>query len=342
MAESPKVAVVILNFNTADLLRKLIPSVVASTYDNMELVVADNNSSDDSIAAIQSFQDQGVKLLKLDENYGFAGGYNKALAQIEADYYVLLNSDVEVDKNWLEPMVQLAESNPDIAGIQPKILDYNKRTHFEYAGASGGFIDKWAYSFCRGRVFDECEEDKGQYNESMEVFWASGAALFMRANEYHEAGGLDADLFAHMEEIDLCWRLKNRGKQIWVCPESRVYHMGGGTLSKQSARKTFLNFRNNLALITKNVPRKQRARLLLLRLFLDGAAGVKFILGLEFSHCWAVVKAHWNFFFHYRKWSRKAADTKYPAFLSHAGVLHKSIVKAYFLNGKKTYSDLTK
>ena len=338
----PKVAVVILNFNTADLLRQLLPSVIASTYEHMQLVVADNASSDDSVAVIQGFENEGVQLIKLDQNYGFAGGYNKALAQIEADYFVLLNSDVEVEPNWLEPLIAMAESNGDIAAIQPKIRDYYKKTHFEYAGAAGGFIDKWAYPFCRGRLFDDLEEDHGQYNENTEIFWASGAALFIRSKDYMDAGGLDADLFAHMEEIDLCWRLKNRGRQIWACTDSVVYHMGGGTLAKQSPRKTFLNFRNNLALITKNVPSGQRARLLLRRLLLDGLAGVKFIMGLEFAHCWAVVRAHWNFFFHYNMWKKKADQTQYRAFLSHTGVLKKSIVISYFLHKKKTFSDLYK
>lgn len=336
----PSVAVVVLNYNTADLLRKLIPFVLKTSYPNLKVVVADNASNDDSVAVIQQFGEQGVECLKLEENYGFAGGYNKALAQIEADYFVLLNSDVEVEANWLEPMVELAESNPEIAAIQPKIKDYYQRDSFEYAGASGGFIDQWAYPFCRGRLFDFCEKDEGQYNDAQEIFWASGAAMFIRAEDYRNAGGLDADLFAHMEEIDLCWRLKNSGRQIWVCPQSVVYHMGGGTLSAQNARKTFLNFRNNLALITKNVPDKQRARLLVTRLLLDGIAGVKYLIGFEFKHFTAVIKAHWNFFGNYKMWKSKGMETQHKAFLTHVGVMKLSIVKSYFLKGRKKFSDL--
>jgi GT2 family glycosyltransferase len=340
--DKPKVAVVILNFNTAELLRTLIPFVIRSSYENMDLIVADNASTDDSLAVIHSFAKQGVGCIELDQNYGFSGGYNEALKQVEAEYYILLNSDVEVTENWIEPLVRMAESNKDIAAIQPKLLDYYKRDHFEYAGASGGYIDKLAYPFCRGRLFDTLEKDVNQYNEPCEIFWASGAALFIRSNDYRAAGGLDADFFAHMEEIDLCWRLKNMGKQIWVCPDSAVYHMGGGTLTAQSPRKTFLNFRNNLALITKNTPNRQRPRLLLTRLILDGIAGLKYLLNFEFKHCMAVIKAHWNFFFRYRFWENKSHYTQHKAFLSHAGVYKKSIVKEFFISKKKTFSSLYK
>jgi len=336
----PEVAVVILNFNTADLLRKFIPNVLSSTYPNMRLIVADNASKDDSVEVIQSFDNQGVELIKFDKNHGFAGGYNLALSQIESDYYILLNSDVEIKPNWIEPLVEMAETNQDIAAVQPKILDYYQRDQFEYAGASGGLFDKWAYPFCRGRLFDTLEKDIGQYQEPMEIFWASGAALFIRSQDYHSVDGLDGDLFAHMEEIDLCWRLKNMGRQIWVCPQSEVFHMGGGTLSKQSSRKTYLNFRNNLAIIAKNVPDGQRARLLTRRLFLDGAAGIKFLLGLEFSHCMAIVKAHWNFFGNYKKWKSKGSETPHKAFLSLTGVYQNSIVVQYFLKKKRQFSDL--
>jgi GT2 family glycosyltransferase len=340
MMSQPSVAVVILNFNTAGLLKTLVPFVLKSSYENLEVIVADNASTDESLNVIQSFENQGVRCITHGQNHGFAGGYNETLKLVKADYYILLNSDVEVPKNWIEPLVHMAESNLDIAAIQPKIKDYYKRDFFEYAGASGGHIDKWAYPFCRGRLFDNLEQDRGQYDEASEIFWASGAALFIRSDDYHKAGGLDDAFFAHMEEIDLCWRLKNMGRQIWVCPQSSVYHMGGGTLAMQSPRKTFLNFRNNLALITKNVPNRQRARILLSRLILDGVAGLKFLLSFQFSQCWAVIKAHWNFFFNYKFWKNRSPQLSHKAFLSHSGVYKQSVVKAYFLNKKRTFSNL--
>jgi len=337
---APKVSVVILNYNTAGLIKQLIPFVMKTTYSNFELVVADNASTDNSVEVIKSFANQGVKYLQLDQNYGFAGGYNKALEQINSDYYILLNSDVEVDPEWIEPLVDLALSNPDITAVQPKILDYYNRDKYEYAGASGGFIDKWAYPFCRGRLFDTLEKDEGQYDDNKEIFWASGAALFIKSEDYHKAGGLDTDFFAHMEEIDLCWRLKNMGRQIWVCPESKVYHMGGGTLSKQNSRKTFLNFRNNLALITKNVPQKQRARLLLIRLVLDGVAGLKFLFSFQASHCLAIIRAHFNYYGSRKKWIEKSNYSHNKAFLTHIGVYKASLIRQYFLKKKTKYSEL--
>ena len=248
----PSVAIVILNFNGRNYLEKFLPSVIASTYPNKRIIVADNASSDDSIAFIQN-NFPSVEIIALDKNYGFAGGYNEALSKIESDYYILLNSDVEVTPGWIEDMITLMEADKNIAACQPKILSFYNKNYFEHAGACGGWIDALGYAFARGRIFDICEEDKGQYNTNQKVFWATGAALCIRAKCFHEMGGFDAHLFAHMEEIDLCWRLQRKGYAVYCCPSSVVYHVGGGTLPKTNSRKTYLNFRNNLIILFKNL-----------------------------------------------------------------------------------------
>ena len=334
-----KVAVVILNFNTRDLLRKLLPSVLATEYGNVEVVVADNASTDGSVELLKD-EFPTVTRIELEENYGFAGGYNKALEQVEAPFYVLLNSDVEVDQNWLTPMMECMTANASIAAIQPKILDYNNRAYFEYAGASGGFIDKHAYPFCRGRISNVLEEDQGQYNESIPVFWATGAAMLIRAEDYHKAGGLDADFFAHMEEIDLCWRLQNMGREVWVCPDAKVYHMGGGTLASSSPRKTYLNFRNNLALITKNLPFGQWLRIFTMRLILDGVAGIRFLLSGEIKQTLAIVKAHWSFFLRLPHWWKKRKQSEQRDFRSLHGMKNWSFVYQHFIKGVKYFSEI--
>ncbi len=232
----PEVAVVILNYNTRGLLEQFIPKVLQSTYPNLKLVIADNASSDGSADWVQQHYPK-VQLIRLAENLGYAAGYNQALQNVHTPYYVLLNSDVEVTPGWLEPLVHMMQSNPDIAACQPKIMAYHQRDSFEYAGASGGWIDAYGYPFCRGRVFDTLEKDLGQYDNPAEIFWASGACLMVHADRFHEANGFDPDFFAHMEEIDLCWRLKNEGFQVWTCPLSTVFHMGGGTLSQQNPKK---------------------------------------------------------------------------------------------------------
>jgi GT2 family glycosyltransferase len=262
------------------------------------------------------------------------------LEQVDAPYYVLLNSDVEVEPNWLEPMMNLIRSNDKIAAVQPKILDYNNRIYFEYAGASGGFIDKHAYPFCRGRVSNVLEEDAGQYDSAMPIFWATGAALLIRAEDYNKIGGLDADFFAHMEEIDLCWRLQNTHREVWVCPEAKVYHMGGGTLASSSPRKTYLNFRNNLALITKNLPFVQWLRVFVMRLILDGIAGVRFLLQGEAKQTLAIVKAHWSFFFRLPYWWKKRKGTTPRRFESLHGTRNYSLIYRHFIKGVKYFSDL--
>jgi GT2 family glycosyltransferase len=333
---NPSVAVVILNYNTKDLLELLLPKVLKSSYAHMELWVADNASRDGSVDRVrEKFPD--VHCLAMDVNRGYAGGYNEALKKIKADYYVLLNSDVEVEADWLEPMVELAESDDRIACIQPKILDYYRRTHFEYAGASGGYIDRYYYPYCRGRLFDTLEEDKGQYNESIEVFWATGACLFISSQAFDKAAGLDSDFFAHMEEIDLCWRLKRMGYKHFVCPQSVVYHMGGGTLSSGSKRKYMLNYRNNLIMVIKNLPERKWWRAMLWRMSLDGISAIQFLVKGKFQTVHAILLAH------YQIWSRlKYWRSKYQRELDKTRVEpgSVSIVWAYFIKGKKHYSEL--
>ncbi|MCA1764622.1 MAG: glycosyltransferase family 2 protein [Flavobacteriales bacterium] len=288
-----KAAIVILNFNGAHHLEQFLPSVVENTPNWAEVIVADNGSNDDSLKFMsENYPD--IRIIELPENYGFAGGYNEALKQVDAEYYALLNSDCEVTPGWLEGIVaHLDESEMSVAA-QPKIKDFNKRNYFEYAGAAGGFIDKYGYPFCRGRIFNNCERDIGQHNDTREVFWASGACLVIKSKAFWAAEGFDAGLFAHMEEIDLCWRLKNMGYRVYCYPKSVVYHLGGGTLSAQSSFKTYLNFRNNLTIIVKNDYRSRYRKRLLKRMVLDGAAGIHFFFSRGPSHFAAVLKAHFR------------------------------------------------
>lgn len=286
-----KVAVVILNWNGAGMLRQFLSSVLLNSQgEGVEVVVADNASTDDSCSVVETeFPD--VRLIKLDQNYGFAEGYNKALEQVDAEYAVLLNNDVETGKNWLQPMVEYMDTHADVAACQPKILDWRVKTRFEYAGAAGGFIDRYGYPFCRGRVFDEVEEDRGQYDGAMPVFWASGAALLIRLDLYKEVGGLDGRFFAHMEEIDLCWRLRSRGYRIVCLPLCEVYHVGGATLKKDNPRKTYLNFRNNLLMLYKNLPQDELKPVMRVRKVFDYLAACFFLLKGEGSNARAVLRA---------------------------------------------------
>ncbi len=336
-----KVAVVILNWNGKKLLDEFLPSVVKySSQENVELYVVDNASIDDSVVFLKQNFPQ-IKILIHEENFGFAGGYNKALKQIEADYYLLLNSDVEVTENWLQPLVTLMESNPNIAACQPKVLAYRNKSSFEHAGASGGFIDKNYFPFCRGRIFNEVEQDNGQYNDSIEVFWATGAAFMVRSDAYHKAGGLDEEFFAHMEEIDLCWRLKNRGFQIYVEPNSVVYHLGGATLEYMNPRKTMLNFRNCLYMIYKNTAQGKFFGTLVIRLFYDTIAGLKFLASLQFSHFWAVIKAHFKFWVTMSHFKAKRRENILQAKnYQHQEIYNGSIVKDFYLSKKKRFTDL--
>jgi len=338
----PKVSIVILNFNTKELLQKLIPFALKTDYPAFEVVVADNASSDGSLSLIQSeFPD--VQCISLTTNLGYAGGYNEALKQLDTDFWVLLNSDVEVDSCWLKPMMEILLNDDKIAAVQPKILDFNNRQKFEYAGACGGLIDQFGYPFCIGRIFDEIETDIGQYDSAAPVFWASGAALLVRAKVYTDLGGLDQDFFAHMEEIDLCWRMQNAGFEVWVEPKSVVYHIGGGTLNAQSAKKVFLNFRNNLVLLTKNLPALHAVKILGIRLILDGISGVKFILDGNPKLTWMVVKAHWAFFTRFRFYWSKRKQNDIPRSTSHLhGYFKLSIVYQFFVRGVRQFSDIKK
>ncbi|RQO40787.1 dTDP-Rha--alpha-D-GlcNAc-pyrophosphate polyprenol alpha-3-L-rhamnosyltransferase [Chryseobacterium sp. KBW03] len=289
-----KLAVAILNWNGRNWLEKFLPGVVQFSR-NADIYVIDNLSTDDSIDFLQK-NFPTVRIIKNDKNYGFAGGYNEGLQSIKNEYYCLLNSDVEVTENWIEPALELLEKNPAASAVQPKILSYHNRNSFEFAGAAGGLIDNLGYPYCRGRVFDDLEEDKGQYNDETEIFWASGCCLFIRSKDFWEQNGFDARFFAHQEEIDLCWRLINSGKKIYYTGKSSVYHVGGGTLNKQSAQKTYLNIRNNLSMMLKNLPFPQLIWLIFFRLCLDSVAGIYFGLKHGFPHLWAVVRAHFGFY----------------------------------------------
>jgi len=271
-----KVAVVILNWNGKDFLAKFLPSVIEFSAGHAQVVVADNASTDGSVEFLKAHFPKVQRIVNA-ENGGFSKGYNDALRQVEAEYYVLLNSDVEVTAGWLEPVIAMMDADRSIGACQPKIRSYHERNKFEYAGAAGGFIDWYGYPFCRGRLFDALEEDHGQYNDVCEIFWATGACLFVRAELYHSLGGLDEDFFAHMEEIDFCWRLKNAGYKVMFCPDATVYHVGGGSLPKSSPLKTYLNFRNNLMLLMKNLPASRIGWVLFVRAFLDMFAALNFL-----------------------------------------------------------------
>lgn len=335
-----RVAIVILNWNGKKFLEQFLPAAIACTPKFAELIVADNASTDDSIQWLNENY-PALRIIRNTENGGFAKGYNDALANLDHEYFVLLNSDIEVTEGWLEPMIALLDADKSISACQPKIRAFAQKDEFEYAGAAGGFIDKWGYPFCRGRIFDSYEKDLGQYDDSCEVAWATGACLVIRTCDWKEVGGLDADFFAHMEEIDLCWRLRNRGRKIMYCAGSTIYHVGGGTLNKTSPRKTYLNFRNNLILLTKNHASRFFWLKIFLRMGLDGVAGLRFLLSGDFAHFVAVIKAHFSFYgslgttFRKRKKEKNAIST-YAVSCVYDG----NIVVEYFLKGKKKFSDL--
>lgn len=336
-----KLAVIILNWNGKNHLETFLPSVVKHSSD-FDVVVIDNNSTDDSVSFLKENYPQ-INLIFNTENGGFAKGYNDGLNQIEGqyEYYVLLNSDVEVTENWVTPILSLMENDPLIAGCQPKVLAYKRKTHFEHAGAAGGFIDKNGYPFCRGRIFSEVEEDKGQYNTSGEIFWATGACMFVRANKFHELGGFDADYFAHMEEIDLCWRMKINGLKLYYCAESTVYHLGGGTLDYLSPRKVYLNFRNSLYTLYKNYQGNYLFFKIMWRTTLDYIAFWMFVLKFDFRSAKEVVRAQIHFIRHHKKTKakRKLIQSTTATF-NKTGVFNKSIVFAFFLGKKKSFSKL--
>lgn len=328
-----KTAVVILNWNGRKWLEKFLPSVVASLIEDSKLIVADNASTDDSIDFLKN-QFPEIRIIQLVENFGFAGGYNQALSQVDAEYFVLLNSDVEVKAGWLEPLVDFMDANPNYAACQPKIHWLGHESSFEYAGASGGFIDINGYPFCRGRIFSTLELDSGQYDDVVDVLWATGACLFIRSNDYKNAGGLDASFFAHMEEIDLCWRLWNMNRKVAVVPSSVVFHVGGGSLPRSSARKTYLNFRNNLLLLYKNYPQKDLRKILRRRYWLDVVALMLFLFQGHLPDAKAVIKAHADF-----KKSRKKYTCNASSELPKT-VFEKSILYEYYIKRNKHYSTL--
>ena len=335
-----KIAVVILNWNGKRFLEKFLPSIVSNNSSDAQIIVADNASTDDSISFLTANYPH-IDIIKNSANGGFAKGYNDALKKVNAEYYVLLNSDVEVTPQWIEPIIKLMDSDKSIAACQPKIKDYNKKAFFEYAGAAGGFIDKYGYPFCRGRILNTIEEDKGQYNDTREVFWATGACLFVRADYYHQVEGFDEDFFAHMEEIDLCWRLKNYDYKIMYCADSVVYHVGGGTLNKTSPKKTFLNFRNNLILLCKNHPPDYFYLKLFIRFILDGIAGLKFLISGKFSHFMAVIKAHFSFYASFGKTlkKRKKLKTEIKQYTT-TSVYLQSIIADYYLRRTRAFSEI--
>lgn len=334
----PTVAIVILNWNGRAYLQKFLPSVLASAHSNCEIIVADNASTDDSVAFVKQ-QYPAVRIILLAENFGFAKGYNEAFKQVKADYFVLLNSDVAVAPGWIEPVIQLMESDNMIAACQPKILMENNPDVFEYAGAAGGWIDCLGYPFARGRIFDTCEEDKGQYNNAARVFWASGAAMFVRATAYRACNGLDEYFFAHMEEIDLCWRMQLAGYSIMVCPQSVVYHVGGGTLPKGNGRKVFLNFRNNLIMLTRNLPASQLVWKLPFRFLLDALSAWKSLFAGEATYFIAILKAHGGFLY-WVLFGRSTVTARLNNKIVLKGWFTGSIVWNYFVRRKTKFSEI--
>jgi GT2 family glycosyltransferase len=338
MTDLPRVAVVILNWNGLDFLRRFLPSVCSSTYPNLDIIVGDNASTDNSVSYVREYYPQ-IKIIINDQNYGFAGGYNKVLSNLGQDYFVLLNSDVEVEPGWIEPVIKLMENDSSIAAAQPKILSQLNKEFFEYAGAAGGFLDIFGYPFCRGRIFDSVEVDSGQYDNSSEIFWASGAAFFIKRSKWLEMAGLDEDFFAHMEEIDLCWRLKNNSYKIMYCAESTVYHVGGGTLNAESPFKTYLNFRNNLVLLQKNLPAGRATLIIFIRFWLDLLSLIKYLMDGKPKNAIAISKAHIyfirNLFSNIPK-SRKISKKTF----NKNGIYSGSIVWQYFVRKKKSFSSL--
>jgi GT2 family glycosyltransferase len=334
----PSVAVVILNWNGKHFLEKFLPSIMASTYENFQIVVADNASGDDSISFLK-VNYPNIKLIINDKNEGFAKGYNTALKQVTADYYVLLNSDVEVSPGWIGPIISLMQADENIAACQPKILSYEHQNQFEYAGASGGFIDSLGYPFNRGRIFETCENDEGQYNNSTQVFWATGAAMFVRSKLFHELNGFDDYFFAHQEEIDLCWRMQRAGYKIYVEPSSVVYHVGGGTLPMGNRKKVFLNFRNNLVMMTKNLPFTEAIWKIPYRIFLDAIAAYKFLFAGSLSMYLSIASAH----FHFAGWllfGKRGKQLPSLKMQNIVPVYDGSIVWQYFIKKKRFFSEI--
>lgn len=331
-----KIAVVILNWNGKKFLEEFLPNIIEYSSPYAEVIVADNASSDDSVEFMKTHF-PNIRVIINSENGGFSKGYNDALKQIDADYYCLLNSDIEVTPNWIEPVIKLMETDERIAVCQPKLRSFHEPEKFEYAGAAGGFIDKYGYPFCRGRLFTDMETDHGQYDDVREVFWATGACMFVKANLYHKYGGLDEDFFAHMEEIDFCWRMKNAGYKIMYCPDSVVFHVGGGTLPKKSSRKTYLNFRNNIMLLYKNLPKRRLLPVFFVRLILDIIAAIRFLFDSGFSDFWAVFKAHLHF---YKSLSYNIKKRERIPHRKVSMMYKKNLVVSYYFKKIKHFSDI--
>ena len=339
---NPKVSVVILNFNGKKHLQQFLPFVVQSDYDKLQIVVIDNASTDGSVAFLVDNYAQNIEIICLKQNFGYAEGYNQGLKHVESDYYILLNSDVEVPKNWIRPMLNFMDENPAMAACQPKILAFDRKNRFEYAGASGGMIDFLGYPFCRGRIFDHIEQDLGQYDDKTSVFWASGACLLLKSDVFWSVGAFDGDYFAHMEEIDLCWRLQLAGFLVGICPQVAVFHVGGGTLDYNNPRKTYLNFRNSLFTLQKNLILWQAILFIAIRLCFDYVSILKFLATGQFKISKAIVKAHLSFLKHQPQTieKRSKVQNKKSIFMLR-GVYKKSIVLSSFLLKKYFFSMLT-
>ena len=334
-----KVAVVVISYNGAELLRKFIPPILNSAYDDFEVYVIDNASTDETPTLLKE-QFPEVNVVTIPINKGFTNGYVEGLAQIDHEYYVLVSSDIEVTENWIRPIIDLMDSDESIAACQPKMKDYNDKSLFEYSGSAGGYMDSFGYPFCRGRVFFTMEEDTGQYDDTREVFWASGGCLFIRSKLYHEAGGLDNDFYAHMEEIDLCWRLKNMGYRIMVCPESVVYHVGGHIIAYGSPTKIYRNFRNSLITDLKNMRTGELLWKIPFRMTLDLVAEVKALLSGNFTEYANIFKAHLHFTIYFPKWLKKRREAqRLVSNPNRVGMYSGSVVFDYFVKGKKKFSD---
>jgi GT2 family glycosyltransferase len=331
-----KTAVVILNWNGKKFLEKFLPGVIINSRNSADIIIADNASSDDSIAYLEN-NHPDIRIIQLGRNHGFAGGYNLALQQIKADYYILLNSDIEVTDNWILPVIELMQADPSVAACQPKIRSYNEPQKFEYAGAAGGFIDKYGYPFCQGRLFQSLEKDEGQYDQAKEIFWATGACMFVRADVFHKLGGFDDDFFAHMEEIDFCWRAKNQGYKIMYCPDSTIFHIGGGTLPKNNSRKTYLNIRNNIIMLFKNLESDRLVRVLAARIVLDYIAAFKFLVDGGFKDMAAVIKAH---FYFWRNLARLRKKREKIPHLKVSQIYWGNVVLQHYLQRKKSFRQL--
>lgn len=342
-SQNADVATVILNYNGKDFLQRFLPFFKSSRYANEKIFVVDNASSDGSVRWLRAEQ-TGTESILLNKNEGYAGGYNQALARINAKYYAIVNSDVEITPQWLHPLIDMMEKDPSIAAVQPKILSEAKRGYFEYAGAAGGFMDALGYPFCRGRILQKTERDTGQYDTNIELFWASGAAFVIRADLFHQVGGFDADYFAHQEEIDLAWRLQLKGYKIMCCPESVVYHVGGGTLNYETPQKVYLNFRNNLITLFKYLPGIDLFWILLLRWFLDGLAGLRFLAYGQFANMFAIIRAHFYIYGHAKsimlKRRKIAAEYHQVSLPDLNGIYQGSIIFEYYTRLKRKFSDL--